>query len=442
MANTLRQPDVTQFTAFVRGDEDELARIFRTEYDALLERASEALGPELAHHAGRVAHQAMLDVWERRVQLTDVSVMTSTLTQAILDEAAVQRRKHAALHHGRSAATHAPHDHTLPTEQAVAQLLAEVHAVPADRERAVLESQVEMKRHAAEHVQHVARTGGWKVPVALIAVLSMVIIAAMRWMNATGSEFAATKALKAEGARSLTSARGQRGTTTLNDGSVVRIGSETRVRIPADFGVLVRTLELSGSAAFTVAAGSSQPLVVRAANATITAGGTTFAVRAFDDEQAVIIAVDEGTVSVSVKDQSGHTDVAAGSAVRVARDGSTQTVDVVERTRMLGWLRDSLSFTNEPVRTVLQELNRWFDLKASLGDAALGDRPVTMRVSLESSGNALKALASAAKLSVGFDAKQQVVLRDAPVPTTSSAASSAKRPAKAKAAASTSKRRP
>ena len=182
--------------------------------------------------------------------------------------------------------------------------------------------------------------------------------------------------------------------------------------------------------------------VVRAANATITAGGTTFAVRAFDDEQAVIIAVDEGTVSVSVKDQSGHTDVAAGSAVRVARDGSTQTVDVVERTRMLGWLRDSLSFTNEPVRTVLQELNRWFDLKASLGDAALGDRPVTMRVSLESSGNALKALASAAKLSVGFDAKQQVVLRDAPVPTTSSAASSAKRPAKAKAAASTSKRRP
>ena len=52
---------------------------------------------------------------------------------------------------------------------------------------------------------------------------------------------------------------------------------------------------------------------------------------------------------------------------------------------------------------VLPELIRWYDLNASLANAALGQRRVSLKVGLQSSGDALKVLAAAANLAIGFD---------------------------------------
>lgn len=411
MANLLQPPDLTQFTAFTSGDEHALARIYRTQYDALVLKARESLGPELAHYGGRVAQQAMLDTWEQRDKFKDVIGMTSALEAAIEEEAGVHKRKHAALHHGSKNAA-SPHVSTPNAEQAVNELLAELHAAPVDHERSTREVALARKHHAAEHVQSVGRTTGWKGPVALIAFLGVAIFALMRWVDVTSSEVAATKALQAEGARSLTSARGQRGTTTLSDGSIARMGSDTRLRIPADFGGAVRTLELTGTASFNVAAGVSRPFVVRAGGANITATGTQFVVRAFEDDDAVYLGVTEGSVSVRMKDARGESTVSAGQSVRINANGEVLPLVESVRGRMLGWTSDTLAFTSVAVREVLPELNRWFDLKASLADSALGARVVSLRVPLASSGEALKALTDGASLSVGFDDQQRVVLAD------------------------------
>ena len=47
MADLLQPPDLTQFRAFTAGDEHALVTIYRTHYDALLDQARDALGPEL-----------------------------------------------------------------------------------------------------------------------------------------------------------------------------------------------------------------------------------------------------------------------------------------------------------------------------------------------------------------------------------------------------------
>lgn len=418
MADLLQPPDLTQFTAFTRGDEHALARIYRTQYDALVEHARAALGPDLAHYGGRVAQQAMLDTWEQRDRFADVQGMTAGLEQAIREEAGVQRRKHAALHHGQTASAHASHVVTPTAEMAVAQLLAELHATPVSHEQLAAESQLARKQHAAQHVQSVAKSSGWKVPLALIVVAAVVIVGLMRWVGASSAEVAATKALQADGARSLTSARGQRGTTTLNDGSSARIGSDSRLRLPADFGGAVRTLELNGTAAFTVATGQALPFVVRAGNAIITATGTKFVVRAFDDDSAVYVNVIEGSVSLRVKDKRGDAAVTAGQSMRVALDGTQMALTPSANDRMFGWMRDSLIFVDAPVREILPEINRWFDSKATLADASLGSRVIDLRVGLASSGEALKALANSATLAIGFDDKDHVVLSDQPAAPT------------------------
>lgn len=409
-------PDASQFRAFSSGDEQALTAIFRSDYETLLTNAREALGPDLAHFGARTVEQAMLTVWGQRANYADAAALMASLDEAIVNEATRQKRKHSALHHGYTASTHAPHVEAPNAEQAVEHLLASLHATPIDHTQALRDAQAASKAHAAEHVNKVAKSRGWVMPTVIIAVAAVAIVGAMKWADATGSDYAATKALQSSDARAVSASRGQRGKSTLNDGSVARIGSETKIKIPSAFGTTIRTLEVSGAASFAVAAGQAKPFVVRAGNAIVTATGTQFGVRAFDDDSSAIVSVDEGSVSVSVKDERGDTPLAAGKALRIGKDGKVVPLDDNARDQAFSWMRDSLVYTNVPVSVILPDLNRWFDLKARLGDPSLGTRAVSLRVSLSSSGDALKALADAASLSIGFDKDEKVVLGDNTAP--------------------------
>ncbi len=419
MADLLQPPDITQFRAFASGDEHALARIYRTQYDALTELAADALGADLAHFSGRVAQQAMLTTWDRRDRYENVIGLTAALEDAIRTEAAIQRRKHQALHHGdhttrvSADASKASHLSVASADEAVDRLLAELHAAPVDHAVAQEAAQAARKHAAAEHVQQVARGRGWKAPTVIVVIGTIAVLGLMRWLGASSEEVAATQALKADNARTVNSARGQRGGVTLSDGSLAKLGSDSHLKLPNDFGGNVRTLELNGTAMFTVKQGLSRAFVVRAGNAVVTATGTVFTVRAFPEDSAVYIGVDEGSVSVRATVASGTTTVDAGKAMRLGKDGSVQMLDDATRQLALEWVHDTLVFVNAPMSTVLPELQRWFDVNASLADPSLGTRTVSLRIGLQSSGQALAAVAEAAKLQVGFDAKDAVVLSNA-----------------------------
>lgn len=393
--------------------ERELTDSYRAHYDSLLTQAREALGPELAHFSGKMAQQAMLATFARRTEFATPQSFDGALHEAVLDEAATQRRKHAALHQREGTSPRAPHVAPLSADEAVAQLLATLHTAPVDHATAVNAAMAARKQHAAEHVQHVGRGRSWKGPAIMVAVLGVVIVGGMRWVNAAGTESVIRKAIDADDARKVAAARGQRGNVELGDSSKVRIGSDSRLRMPATFGTTVRTLQVEGTASFTVAPGQTLPFTVWAGNAIITATGTRFTVRAFPDDSAVVVGVEEGSVSVRARDDGASESVAAGKAVRLTPDGKIAALEDASAATVLSWTRDSLVFVDAPASVVLPELIRWFDLKAALADPALGSRPVTLRVGLESSGDALKAFAAAASLSIGFDKDDKVVLSDA-----------------------------
>jgi ferric-dicitrate binding protein FerR (iron transport regulator) len=303
---------------------------------------------------------------------------------------------------------------SVPTvDQAVQELLASLHVEKSDHAKSLGAVKEASKHHAAQHVQKVGSSGGWKKPLALVVVLGGLIFLGLRWVNKSSVEMAVNKALAAEDARTLSSQRGQRGTVDLSDGSKAKIGSDSKLKLPVEFGGTMRTLQLTGTASFAVAAGQPLPFTVRALNTVITATGTKFTVRAFEEDSTVVVGVEEGSVSVKVKDSDNEKSLDAGKTARVAKDGTISDLDAAAGAAALSWVRDTLEFVNAPVSVVLPELIRWFDLKASLADPSLGSRPVTMRIGLQSSGDALKSMATAANLSIGFDKDDKVVLSDA-----------------------------
>lgn len=418
MTDLLLSLDPAQFSALKSGDEAALTAVFRANYDALVASAKSALGPELDHFSGRVAVQATLDTWQRRDSISNATGLSASWAEAIREEAGQQQRRHAALHTREGAQSSGKsHVHVPSVDEAVAQLHAALHPPAVDHDKVMAEAVSARRHHAAGHLKSVAGSSGrgWKGPAVVLGGLAVVIVVGMQWLNTTGGEVKITNALAAEDARHLASARGQRGNVTLADSSIAQIGSDSRLTLPAEFGVTMRTLKLEGSAAFTVSQGSEMPFSVRAINSIITATGTRFAVRAYDDDSIVSVRVDEGSVTVQAKDGKQSTTVNAGEAVRMTPDGEVQPLDATGQALALGWTTDTLEFVNTPVKVVLAELGRWFDLKATLADPALGDRPMSLRIGLGSSGDALNAMTQAASLSIGFDKDEKVVLSDMPV---------------------------
>ena len=412
MADSMQTLDPAQFSAFTSGDEQALARFYRSQYNSLVATAGEALGADLVHFSGRVAQKATHVAWYNRAQFKSPDDLAAALRATIQDEAAIQRRKSSALHHGHNPDRKA-HVSVPTIDEAVDQLLAGLHTEKADHAKSLGAVKEASKHHAAEHVQKVGRSGGWKTPLALVVVLGTAIALGLQWVNKSSVEMAVNKALAAEDARTLSSQRGQRGTVDLSDGSKAKIGSDSKLRLPVEFGGTMRTLQLTGTASFAVAAGQPLPFTVRAGNAIIEATGTKFTVRAFEEDSTVVVGVEEGSVKVRVKDKGDETSLAAGKAVRVSKDGQVTELDDAAGAAALSWVRDTLEFVNAPVSVVLPELIRWFDLKASLADPSLGTRPVTLRIGLQSSGDALKSMATAANLAIGFDKDDKVVLTDA-----------------------------
>jgi ferric-dicitrate binding protein FerR (iron transport regulator) len=415
MTVVLPTPEAGLVSRFAGGDENALVALYRDEYESLLSAAAERLGHELVHYRGRVAHKAMLETWQARERFENPVAFNAFLEEAVRHEADIQRRKHAALHHREGQTTH--HVSVRGVDDAVRALMEELHAPEVDHAQAAEEARAMKRQHAKEHVERVAERPRWL----LYGVIALVVLVAIgfgeRLMERASVEVAIDKALKGENAQALNSGRGQRGTLTLRDDTQVRMGSDTRLVVPAAFATSQRTVQLEGTAVFTVSPTSSSaavaPFAVRAGSLTITAQGTVFAVRNFAEDGAVTVEVTEGRVEARDREGQAVQTIDAGQAVRFA-GGAFSPLDGEARDVALAWTRDSIVFVQAPLGTVVPELVRWFSMNAVLVDPSVKDRPVSMRIALNSSGEATKALTEAADLVIDFGKNDRIEFKAAP----------------------------
>jgi len=401
--------DRDTFAALQRDDLSAMERIFRDHYPGLLQEAAQV---EEARFAPGIVERAFARAWELRGTFETPRALETFLHSAVHDGAVRERSRHAALHrfeafegvHVTSPATVAP----TPVDAAWAQVVAMVQAPPPDHE-AVAHVRADVSRHAAaEHAAALAEPRIKMVPLLIIAVLVVVALAALWQVDRAGADAVVTKALSAPDVRVLSSLPGQRGTTTLGDGSQVTLGPTSKLYIPARFGSDLRALRLEGTASFEVAPGE-QPFQVRAGDASITATGTAFGVRADPEDDVVTVGVREGEVVVKAEDASRT--VAAGGAVAVAKDGTMRDPSPAELEEALGWVDGQMVINRRPLREVLPQIERWYGLDLTVKNPALLDRVVTLRAGLASSRDVIPALEKSAGLRFGYEGRQ-MVLRD------------------------------
>ncbi len=180
---------------------------------------------------------------------------------------------------------------------------------------------------------------------------------------------------------------GENRTQSLADGSTVMLGGDTRVEVRLSRGA--RQLILThGEALFIVARDPQRPFTVRAGDATVTATGTAFNVRRSDDR--VIVAVMEGRVLVepakpaaamqwlrSAEPPREPVQLDAGQQTTVKHSVVQSAVRLEDPAAATAWRNGLISFQREPLRYVLQDVNRYARKPIVIEDQDVGELRIT-----------------------------------------------------------------
>ncbi len=256
--------------------------------------------------------------------------------------------------------------------------------------------------------------GDWKPRAARRWPWAALGVAASFALVALGFAFLQTPAES----NAFETAIGENRSVTLADGSIVALGGDTRIEVALSKNV--RAIELArGEALFKVAKDSARPFKVRAGDATIVAVGTEFNVER--DSDRAVVSVTEGKVVVNpagsllpvsllqeFKPKLRSVRVSAGQQTTAGSAG------IEEPTKMedpaTGWQIGHLAFRLQPLRYVLEDVNRYAPKHIVLESESMGALVITGTVEKENIGGWIKSLEHAFDLQATEEA-DQIVLR-------------------------------
>jgi transmembrane sensor len=174
------------------------------------------------------------------------------------------------------------------------------------------------------------------------------------------------------GAITFETAVGELKNVNLPDGSQITLGGGTKLVV--DLSARTRSVELlEGEAWFRVAHNPNWPFIVDAGNGAITAVGTAFLVTR--DSDLVVVTVTEGAISVRAPPLANlpsvhHRQTASFSTpspIRVTRgeeisyhdNGRVTSVVAADTHAAIAWTQGRLIFDNQPLRYVIEGVNRY-----------------------------------------------------------------------------------
>ena len=254
-----------------------------------------------------------------------------------------------------------------------------------------LERRVAAIRSPAPPNKEIRRFGKMRerrvLKAAIAATFLFVIVGAGLWIVA-GTDYTAEN-------RTVETEIGELRSVPLEDGSVVALNTSST--ITTKFTNHERRIALErGEARFTVMKDPTRPFVVETAQADVVAVGTIFNVRLGEAERTSV-AVLEGKVQVRAREpEAGATNVgsrnspekpskrdltlATNELASVTADGQIMPGKGPSIARVSGWPGNQLIFVDEPLPTVIAELNRYSREPIRIADPELHECIVTASI--------------------------------------------------------------
>lgn len=199
----------------------------------------------------------------------------------------------------------------------------------------------------------------------IAAAISLLLLTGIYWQ--LGNDIGVTETSTARISERI-NPPGQRSVIDLPDGSRVWLNADSKLSFPENFTEKKREVLLSGEAFFDVAKDSERPFRVVSANVTTTALGTSFNVRAFEDEGAIDVALKSGKIDVRVylDDKDSSLLVVPGEVVSYGKEDESFRKGKDKSGKSFSWKEGIIQFDGEDVGEVTRILSRWYGVEFSI----------------------------------------------------------------------------
>ena len=171
---------------------------------------------------------------------------------------------------------------------------------------------------------------------------------------------------------------GENRDVSLADGSILSVGARSVLWATLSRDAREVTLE-RGEAFFRVAKDPARPFTVKIGNASVVAVGTAFNIRR--THARVVVAVADGVVKVDAPAMQGAS--AASAQLRVGQQLSLNSIDgssrmeVVDAGGIATWREGLLQYRDEPLPSVVADVNRYSESEIVIADPAVAELRVT-----------------------------------------------------------------
>lgn len=197
--------------------------------------------------------------------------------------------------------------------------------------------------------------------------------------------------------------RGQHSQITLQDGSIVYLGADSKLRYPQLLNGKTREITLEGEAFFEIKHDTKRPFIVHTGNVQTQVLGTSFKINAFKGQQ-LSVAVATGKVSVGYTAKGAKLKSLAilTPGEKVSWDEAQQKLNKtnIAAVAVSGWKDGNLIFTDARLDDMCRELERWYNTRIIIKDQQIkaynlsmtvnGNTPITSALDAMTSATNLK----------------------------------------------------
>lgn len=207
---------------------------------------------------------------------------------------------------------------------------------------------------------------------------------------------------------------GQKSSLVLPDGTKVMVNAGSRLFLPKENEPDKREVWLDGEAFFEVTKNPHQPFVVHTSDIQVKVLGTTFNVRAYEDEKLVETTLVEGQVALNTTEGNGQDvsllpdqkaifvkskDAALGAALQRQfgqniKVGHILVSGKINPESAISWTQGKLTFEDEYFDVIAHRLERYYGVRIRLKDETLKNMRYTGTIKNISLDQALRALQS------------------------------------------------
>ncbi|HEX5553503.1 MAG TPA: FecR domain-containing protein [Chitinophagaceae bacterium] len=146
----------------------------------------------------------------------------------------------------------------------------------------------------------------------------------------------------------------------LADGTKIWLNAASSLHFPTAFTGRTRTVTVSGEVYLEVAKDPGRPFIVQAGGARVEVLGTRFNVNTYD-EKVVRTTLANGAIRISERDESRL--LRPGEQAILDKKTAAINIRKVRVDRVLAWKAGFFSFNNTNIRTIMEEVARWYDVR-------------------------------------------------------------------------------